>query len=412
MNVPAEPGEARSVAYSHMHFPSLDGVRGIAILLVIVYHFSSSLGVLGFASPVLTFLRFGWCGVDVFFALSGFLITGILLDTKSSPGYFRNFYTRRVLRIFPLYYGSLLIVFLLRVALPDAGVWGVHDELGSPGSMLWPVLYLQNFAIFLRGSSVTGVTTHYWSLAVEEHFYLVWPLLVWLATRQQVLLLAIAAAALSITSRFVLHVHGADLDALFGLTPLRLDGLAIGAIAAVAIRGQGGLNAVRRWAWSALALSGVLLVGLLAFRHVTNQADPAIWVFGYPLVATMTAAALIVGMTGGPLGRVLSLSPLRWLGKYSFGLYVWHPIVGMILLHSQVAPVSETSGRLEVLLVTLGALALDLSVAWLSFNIWEKRFLDLKQYFTSGASKPAALPAAGALESLPFTHIPNSRVNP
>jgi peptidoglycan/LPS O-acetylase OafA/YrhL len=398
MTVVAGQREPKSRAYSSLHVPALDGIRGIAILLVIIYHFSVSLSILGFASPVLGFFRFGWCGVDVFFALSGFLITGILLDTKSSPGYFRNFYVRRVLRIFPLYYGSLVVVFLLRYALPDAGIWGSHDGLVSPGSMLWPVIYLQNFAIALHGPSLTGVTTHYWSLAVEEHFYLAWPLLVWLGTRWQIMLLALVTVIVSIIARTLLYWHGADLDAIFGLTPLRMDGLAIGALASMAIRGRGGVDAVVPWAWATLAVVGTFLVCLLALHHMMYQTDPAMWIFGYPLVATATASALLVSMTNGPVARILSASPLRWFGKYSFGLYVWHPIIGVILLHSHVALVSEGSGKGVVLLAAFGTLVLDLAVAWVSYNLWEKRFLDLKRYFASGGPKRSPHVAASGIE--------------
>lgn len=391
----------QSVAYSRIHFASLDGVRGVAILLVIIYHFSSSLSVLGFANPVLGLFRVGWCGVDVFFALSGFLITGVLLDTKSSPDYFRNFYARRVLRIFPLYYGSLVVVLLLRLVLPDAGVWGSHESLLSPGSLLWPGLYLENFAIFLQGASVTGVTTHYWSLAVEEHFYLIWPLLIWLGTRRQIMFLAIAVVMFSLLLRTLLYLHRMDPDLVFGLTPLRMDGLVIGAIASLAIRGRSGMDVVVRRAGVAFVAAGVLLLGLLVLRHTTHQTDPVMWIFAYPLVAVATAAGLLVGMGRRPVRYFLSLRPLRWFGKYSFGLYVWHPIIGMILLHSRVALVSPASGKSAVLLAALIALALDLLVAWLSFNFWEKRFLDLKRYFASGTPKPIGTVPLNDLESRP-----------
>lgn len=391
----------QSVAYSRIHFASLDGVRGIAILLVIIYHFSSSLIVLGFANPVLGLFRVGWCGVDVFFALSGFLITGILLDTKSSPDYFRNFYARRVLRIFPLYYGSLVVVFLLRLVLPDAGVWGLHEGLLSPGSLLWPSLYVENFAIYLQGASVTGVTTHYWSLAVEEHFYLIWPLLIWLGTRRQIMFLAIAAVIFSLLSRTIIGLHGTSPGLVFGLTPLRMDGLAIGAIASLIIRGQSGMDVVIRRAGIAFVAAVLMLLGLLILRHTTHETDPVMWIFAYPLVAAATAAGLLVGMGRGPVRYVLSLRLLRWFGKYSFGLYVWHPIIGMILLHSEVSLVSPASGKPVILLVALVALALDLLVAWLSFNLWEKRFLDLKRYFASGAPKPIGTVPSNDLEGHP-----------
>ena len=112
----------------------------------------------------------------------------------------------------------------VRLALPDAGIWGSHDGLLSPGSLLWPVLYLQNVAMTLQGPAVTGVTTHYWSLAVEEHFYIIWPLLVWLGTRRQVVVLALGAALFSVLARGLLWLYGADLDAVVALTPLRMDG--------------------------------------------------------------------------------------------------------------------------------------------------------------------------------------------
>lgn len=401
MSGAVQQSSLQSVAYSRIHFASLDGVRGIAILLVIIYHFSSSLSVLGFANPVLGIFRVGWCGVDVFFALSGFLITGVLLDTKSSPNYFRNFYARRVLRIFPLYYGSLLVVWLLRLVLPDAGVWGSHDSLLSPGSLLWPGLYLENFAIFLQGASVTGVTTHYWSLAVEEHFYLIWPLLIWLGSRRQIMCLAVAIVMVSLLARTLLYLRGIDPDLVFGLTPLRMDGLAIGAIASLVIRGRIGMDVVGRRAGVVFVAAGLLLLGLLVVRHTTHQTDPAMWIFAYPLVAVATAAGLLVGMGKGPVRYFLSLRPLRWFGKYSFGLYVWHPIIGMVLLHSRVALVSPASGKSAVLLAALIALVLDLLVAWLSFNLWEKPFLDLKRYFASGKAKPTGAAPLNDLESHP-----------
>jgi peptidoglycan/LPS O-acetylase OafA/YrhL len=293
------------------------------------------------------------------------------------------------------------VVFLLWLALPDAGVWGSYDGLLSPASLLWPSLYLENFAILFQGASATGVTTHYWSLAVEEHFYLIWPLLVWLATRRQIMVLAVAVAVFSILTRMFLYLHGSDLGTVFGLTPLRMDGLAIGALASMAIRGNGGLDSLVKPARIVLILAGTLLVSLLAVRHTTHQADPAMWIFAYPLVAVITAAGLVAGMGRGPVRRMLSLRALCWFGKYSFGLYVWHPIIGIILLHSQVALVTQTSSRSAILLVALIALALDLAVAWLSYNFWEKRFLDLKRYFSSGARKPKATASSIELGSHP-----------
>jgi peptidoglycan/LPS O-acetylase OafA/YrhL len=375
------------------HVPALDGVRGLAILLVLLYHHVNSLQALGLDTPLFKPFQLGWCGVDLFFALSGFLITGILLDAKGSSNFFGSFYARRVLRIFPLYYLALALVFLSRAVLPEAGVWGDHGEPFAPGSLLWPALFLENAATLEAGRGPTGIVTHYWSLAVEEHFYLVWPALVWLArTRRQVLLLALGAAALSIAARAAVWMQGVDLNHVFGLTPLRLDGLAFGAAAAVLVR-ERPVATLLRPAAVVLALCASLFAAIVLVRFTPDQGDPALWIFAYPLVSLGASAALVLCLAGGRLAGLLSVGPLRWLGKYSFGLYVWHPIVGVLLMHSTVAIVPQGGPAGPILLGALFVLVLDLVVAWLSFHLWETRFLALKRFFPVGAGAPGALPA-------------------
>jgi peptidoglycan/LPS O-acetylase OafA/YrhL len=379
-------GAQRAHALSHVHVPALDGMRGIAILLVMIYHFASSLAVLGIHSRIFDALRLGWCGVDVFFALSGFLITGILLDTRDAPNYFTSFYARRVLRIFPLYYGSLAVVLLLHRWMPDAGIWGAQDGIASAGSLLWPSLFLQNLAFYISGSGATGVTAHYWSLAVEEHFYLCWPLAVWLLRPRQLVPLAGAVLLLSVSGRFLALMHGSSLDAVMGLTPLRTDGLAIGALAALAIRISPDWTIPFRWARVVLAGSLLALLATVLARHSMQQSDPALWMLSYPLVSAATASALVLTLRNGWLASMLSNKLLRWFGKYSFGLYVWHPIVGMVLFHSTYAVVGRDMPPILLLAVATAVFGLDLLVAWLSFAFWEKRFLDLKRFFKAGSS--------------------------
>jgi peptidoglycan/LPS O-acetylase OafA/YrhL len=161
--------------------PALDGLRGIAIILVMLHHFTYYRPETGIDAVIAGVPLFGWVGVDLFFVLSGFLITGILLDSRGSTRYFTNFYARRTLRIFPLYY---LVLFLALVALPQFP--SVHTVLAGDIEMppRWPYwAYLTNFSVAERGF-VHGWVDVAWSLAIEEQFYLVWPLVIWLCPQR------------------------------------------------------------------------------------------------------------------------------------------------------------------------------------------------------------------------------------
>src|SRR3954466_6828035 len=165
------------------HIATLDGLRGVAILLVMLCHFLGLLHTGNHRLDSLLHLGFGhgWVGVNLFFVLSGFLITGILLDAKSSPRYFRNFYARRTLRIFPLYYGVLFVCFAILPLFPGSNS---ADFLALRSRQGWLWTYCTNIKIVLDGDWKFATPLldlgHFWSLAVEEHFYLVWPLLVFL----------------------------------------------------------------------------------------------------------------------------------------------------------------------------------------------------------------------------------------
>jgi len=156
--------------------PELDGLRGVAILMVLLFHFG------GPPINLCTWLlSYGWAGVDLFFVLSGFLITTILLNTKDSPQYFSSFYGRRVLRIFPLYFMALALYF--HVEMP----WLVSHKQAtavSVGDQLWCWFYLLNWHDVTAG--INGNLSHLWSLSIEEQFYLVWPLAIWRCSRKQV----------------------------------------------------------------------------------------------------------------------------------------------------------------------------------------------------------------------------------
>ncbi|HET9746162.1 MAG TPA: acyltransferase, partial [Chitinophagaceae bacterium] len=200
----------------------MDGLRGIAILLVVFYHN------FGFVK----YFFFGWLGVDLFFVLSGFLITDILLKTVNKRDYFKNFYAKRVLRIFPLYYLSLIIFLVILPQVKDLPI----DLSFYVDHQWWFWTYLQNwFLIFYDVGNTTTAIQHYWSLAVEEQFYIVWPLVIFIV-RKPKLLLTIAGFLLLAVICVRLYMWTIQIKDLnyFGLyTYTRIDGICIGSILAI-----------------------------------------------------------------------------------------------------------------------------------------------------------------------------------
>ena len=220
--------------------PRSTRIRGLAILLVLIYHFTLQLSGRDIITRVIVKVTSaGWCGVDLFFVLSGFLITGILADSKGAPQRSRNFYARRALRIFPLYYLTLAIIFasLPLVARHFSGVESLDGTWG------WLGLYATNLLVAIRGSWFP--LSHFWSLAVEEHFYLFWPAVVFRFGRVTTMKVCIAVVVLAGFLRICLVARGAVLAA-YCLTPCRVDSLAIGTASSdsLVIRGPGGSSAV------------------------------------------------------------------------------------------------------------------------------------------------------------------------
>lgn len=361
--------DVRSVAQGRM--PGLDGLRGIAILLVLMHGFDVLNAPSGLWHGVDLALDAGWIGVQLFFVLSGFLITGILLDTQHSPAYYRTFFVRRVLRIFPLYYGVLLVAFVvvpLLVALPTG--YGEHQ--------IWLWTYSENFVGPFGRSD--PLFPHFWSLCVEEQFYLVWPLVVRIAGRRGVIALGTALVAIAIASRIYVRVHyGAPIgaEAAYTFTPCRFDALAIGAITAALLRAERmGSRVIQRRAAGLLALVGmsIVLAGLVVGR-LGRIAEP-MQIAGYTVIALGFACVLVSAMA--PAAGFFTWSPLRTIGAYSYAMYVFyaplHLLAGLPLL----ARISASPSVPLALAYVVAASLATFCFAALSYRFYERHFLALK----------------------------------
>jgi peptidoglycan/LPS O-acetylase OafA/YrhL len=288
---------------SRPYFPALDGLRAIAALLVMVFHFSQDTGKNGI-------WIMGRTGVDLFFVLSGFLITTILLIAPAKDWReVRTFYIRRTLRIFPLYYGVLIVTALC----------------GSVAS-LWFWVYLQNIPIFFD-MPVTG-PGHFWSLGVEEQFYLVWPFLVFFLPRKWLVKTLWAIIGIATFFRILYlpyHLH-------WFILPIfcRFDGLAAGALLAV-FYGRGLLQQHRR----RLLVLGTIATIAICMQWWMFHGQRQIWgeVAKFSLATGVYAAVVGYVITSGsrPIVRALAWKPLRFIGKVSYGLYVFHPLCFLFL---------------------------------------------------------------------------------
>lgn len=366
------------------HLPALDGLRGLAISLVLMHNLSADALPPTSTGRILEFaLNIGWIGVQLFFVLSGFLITRILLRTQSSPNYYRAFFGRRVLRIFPLYYGVLLVAF---VALPLMGVGSpalAHDQ----EHQVWLWLYLSNWTHVLNFDS--RLFPHFWSLAIEEQFYLLWPLLLHRRTARQVLRLSIAIAVVSLLVRAAMLWFGAHADSVYTYTVCRMDALALGAVVAALLE----MPATAKWlsarrqslAWGAVVL---WMLGLIV-THGYPRLSPLGQTLGYSWLACVFAIAVLAVACGPAEGRspvwekALAALPLRTLGEYSYAMYVFHKLlddwIGKPML-AHFGLLDQPSFTIGIGYVVAASLA-TLALAALSYHFFEKHFLSLKRGF-------------------------------
>jgi len=366
--------------------PVLDGIRGLAILAVLWYHVIWFCGMEPTVRLDDHLVRTGlsaWVGVDLFFVLSGFLITGILYDSRSSGRYYINFFGRRALRILPLYYGFLVLAF---VVLPVFLKPQLAESLTR--NQVWYWTYLINVKIAVDGWDAAYLG-HFWSLAIEEQFYLIWPFVVQRLSRERLLLVCAVCFVGALSLRFLLPRWLPEL-AVYVLMPTRMDALAAGAVLALIARGEGGLRVLGRWPAVAVALLLAAAFCVYVWKSKIANSDPLVRTFGYSVLAAGFAALIAIAVTSRPgslVRRCMSSAPLLMLGKYSYALYIFHVPVIILLwkLDLQVDLVPTVFGsQLPGLVLFAGiAGALSFSCALLSWRFVEAPMLRLKRYFRS-----------------------------
>lgn len=364
------------------HVPALDGIRGLAVLLVLLFHCC-------LYGPFVPVFSIGWTGVDLFFVLSGFLITGILLDTRGQEGYFKRFIVRRVLRVFPLYYATLAFVFLLDTWHPMDAVQGLAAR------QAWFWCYVPNLLFAFHGWQEPGkVLNHFWSLAIEEQFYLIWPWVVGLCGRRTLVWTMVLGIATSVALRAAYPVAPFS----YTFTLARIDGLLLGALLALGLRARPDL--LRRWAMPTL-LGGAVLLGIaLLHGDASFNTNPRMLSLGIPGVNLLfcgTMALVVTGAAGGRVAALFTGRPLRFLGRYSYGLYVFHwplrELAFFPLLTRLKAWGLSDDGALGAALFLFFVLLFGLTIA--SYELVERRILALKDRLVPYARKTALADGSG-----------------
>ena len=375
LSTPVVPQPRRSEA----RVLALDGLRGLAIIAVMVFHYALPAEKSGSLANHVVFLvaGAGWTGVDLFFVLSGFLITGILFDTQNDPAYYKKFYIRRALRIFPIYY---LFLFGVIVFAPLLGAHFVPAHLaflvylGYPASLIWSGL--SSVSPLLRAN-------HLWSLCCEEQFYLAWPWIV-AKCKQPSLILRVCLLTgvgslllrvLIVTTGW-LHQNWAEAFLL-----CRMDGLTIGAAIAILVR-ERWKEGIPAWIPLAFVVSSAAFVMLAVIRQTSLYYDPAIATVGYSFIAVAFGSLLLLALNVPWLERVFALHILRIFGKYSYGLYLYHFPMTVVLQPWKDVIVDRMgslyAGSLVYLVVCF---AINLAIAVVSFHAIEAPILELKSRF-------------------------------
>jgi peptidoglycan/LPS O-acetylase OafA/YrhL len=365
----------------------LDGMRGWAIIFVMIYHFSipfqQAIPVNDFDLLIGKIFQMGWLGVDLFFVMSGFLITTILYNSTENKGYFKNFYVRRFLRIFPLYYG---VLFLLLVALPFVSDSFSQKTQVMQDNSIWFWTYLVNWRVAALGDFRGFQSGYMWSLAVEEQFYIFWPLVVYFF-KKHLIKISLFFIIFSFILKLILLQLGVSAVSLYTMTFTHLDGLLLGGIIAV-LSCNGQLNQKYKkllFVMTVIATAIFILIILKDMSFIFYHKSVAFLgisalsvIFCYMLTKTISAK------DSSLYYKLFSYKPIIKCGQLCYGLYLLHQPIGVLVSEKLISHTSffvfESYAPAAVLNIVICTM-ISLTAAQLSYSLYEVHFLKLKKYF-------------------------------
>jgi peptidoglycan/LPS O-acetylase OafA/YrhL len=368
--------------------PELDGLRGIAIFMVVAFHYLEQQGnvAAGGITPILQrVVLMGWSGVDLFFVLSGFLIGGILVDARTSSSYFRTFYVRRFFRIIPIYF-LWIAAYLVLVSVAGSFLQR-HSNSGLTMERGWPIyahfIFLQNMMIVPFAGFTGAWFSHLWSLAVEEQFYLLSPLAVRFFSKRFLTIflkyLIVAIPMLRILL-MILHVNSWLVSVLM---VCRADSLAIGMLAAVYLRREGFRERLSKQTGILCGVLGVLFLGVLALWKWAPQSQTwGMESFGFTWLAAFYVVVLLAALARKTslIARTARIGWLRELGRLSYCIYIIHLVMNVIC-HSLLRRAAPETSTLRGATVTILAAILTFGMAWISWKIFESPLVQFGRSF-------------------------------
>lgn len=345
------------------YYKNLDGIRAIAALMVMIFHFFQGKeihsGAIGIFSKIAVF---GQTGVDLFFVLSGFLITRILIATKNKQGFFKNFYLRRILRIFPLYYLFLVLTYYV---LPQLS--GMDNTTFN--QQIYYFTYLQNFATTFSWNAIGP--SHFWSLAVEEHFYLFWPFIVYFSSIKNLIRIVFGIVIGALLLRVLMTNEGYE---VFYFTFTRIDSLAIGSL--LAILELKGIFKERNTKKFVLLLVTILFPTIIIWTYLMGTGNYYIQILKYlffPSIFFSIIGLILCFKANHIINRLLTSKFFLFTAKISYGLYVYHPLAYTIC--EKYFPIKN------IVVNFFTCVALSYVISSISFYLFESTFLKLKKYF-------------------------------